>query len=96
MNSLQLGLVLCNTDSVPIFLFGLFVLGLSHCTIANRAGHLAAHNAMFDTPWLNYVVRKFAIEFYAFFSLKAAMRIHIGEHHPYTNIIGKQALAGTS
>lgn len=71
-----------------MFLSGFTLLGLCHCTIANRAGHLAAHNALFETPWLNYVARKIAIEFYGFYSLKSAMKIHIGEHHPYTNIIG--------
>lgn len=80
---------MCSTEQPIVFLAGLILLGCCHSVLANRAGHLAAHNALFETPLYNSITRYLTVEFNGFFSLKAAMNIHIGDHHPYTNIIGK-------
>ncbi|XP_067944600.1 fatty acid desaturase 6-like [Watersipora subatra] len=82
------GLYLCSFESMLPFLVGFFILGSCHCVITSRAGHLAAHNALFESRRANEIARWFVVEVIGWFSDRAAVQIHIGDHHPYTNIIG--------
>jgi len=79
---------MCGVGSTLLLVSGTILLGLCHSVFANRASHLAAHNALFETEFLNRIAKWICVEFTGFFSLKAALKIHIAEHHPYTNIIG--------
>ena len=64
------------------------ILGLAHCTLANKAGHVSAHNGLCDSNrWGDFWCR-FFVEFIGGYSAQMGIHSHIKMHHPHTNIIG--------
>lgn len=77
------------SDSLAVCAFGIFVLGCCHNTLAVKGGHLAAHRAAVQSAPLNRLLGYFFSDMCGTFPSEAGVTVHVKEHHPYTNIIGK-------
>ena len=82
-------LVLMRLDSWISIALGTFILGWVHTSFTVKSAHLGAHGALSNNRNLIRPLGRFFIEFCGQFSEELAFDIHIREHHPHTNIIGR-------
>ncbi|KAK7508447.1 hypothetical protein BaRGS_00000013 [Batillaria attramentaria] len=76
------------SESIPVFAFGVFLLGCCHSILALKGGHLATHGAVCRSRPLNRLQSFFFSDVCGTFPSDSSHTIHVKEHHAYTNIIG--------
>lgn len=82
-------LMIMRSDSWIMVVFGTFLYGWMHSAFTVKSAHLAAHGGLSSDKRIVRPLGRFFIEFCGQFSEELAYDIHIKEHHPYTNIIGR-------
>ena len=76
-------------DSWILLAIGTFIYGWVHSVFAIKCGHLAPHGALWRHRFLTRPMSRFFVEFCGQFSEELVYDIHIKNHHPHTNIIGR-------
>ena len=82
-------LVIMRSDSWILLAIGTFLLGWMHSVFTVKGGHLSAHGGLSSQRSMVRPLARFFVEFCGQFSEELAYDIHIREHHPHTNIIGR-------
>ena len=82
-------LVIMRFDSWILLAVGTFFHGWMHAAFTVKCGHLAVHGGLTNNRSMIRPLTRFFIEFCGQFSEELANDIHIKEHHPHTNIIGR-------
>lgn len=86
--AIPLALFLLSSDNRLTQLSGVLCWGWVHAAWANKAGHLAVHGGLADSPAAGRFWARFFIDFWGTFSAEAGHSIHVKMHHGHTNIVG--------
>lgn len=71
------------------FTSGMLLYGAGQTILALRAGHLASHGGLCRSSAANRFWSWMLVEVVGSFSVRVGREIHLVEHHPHTNIIGR-------
>ena len=85
---LPVGFLVLRWKSWIHFAIGIFILGAVHVMFITKGAHSAAHGML--GPWKawNYFWGIFFTEIVGGFTYDASFEIHVGVHHPHTNVVG--------
>jgi len=86
--AVPVALLILRNDTIACQALGILLMCGYHTSLTARAGHLASHGALAESPKINYFLHVLFGEFVGSFSTKCGHDIHIKFHHPHTNIIG--------
>ena len=82
-------LVVMRFDSWILLGLGTFLLGWVHAAFTMKCAHISAHGGLTSNRRMIRPLLRFFVEFCGQFSEELVYDIHIREHHPHTNIIGR-------